>query len=234
MKKPSSFWPLNLILAVVVSLGLLLLIIAWIVGQRNIERMLLQLATLFSEKIIRRGRFWSSNDEVHLLHRGVPVVFRFSKDIGRLHGPIASPELVFDSGFHLDCQVWPQPPEDSAETSQPSRLDFARLKYPRDVLIGEPEFDRRFVTLAHDAVAARRFLTPAVQRVLLQFAEKVTSWGEREVGSHLRVEGTTLVLARRGMCLEFEQLVEFVSISLSLVDAARMAAAGEAEVIAAG
>lgn len=198
---------------------LLVLIGGWFVGQRMTQATLTKVATLFSGKIVRRGWFWSLNDEVHFQHRGVPVVFRFGKEIHRHHARPACPELAFDSGFHLDCQVWAQPTEESAQGKRPRAFDFARLRYPRDILVGEPEFDRRFVMLAHDAAGGRAFLTPTVQRVLIQLADEVISWGEGEEGLHLRVAGATLVLARRGMCLGFDQLVEFIEIGLSLLEA---------------
>jgi hypothetical protein len=199
---------------------------AWIVGQRTRQRTLTDLATLFSGKIVRSGRFWSVNDEVHWQHRGVPVRFRFGHVDCRRHAPAGSFELVFETGGHFDCQVWMQPLEEIPHDRLPNDFDSARLRDACDVLAGDPEFDRRFVTLAHDVTGARTFLTPAVRAVLIHLAERIASWGESGSYFFLHVNGGSAILARRAMCVECDQQVEFVQIGLSLVEAMHLSSAG--------
>jgi hypothetical protein len=198
---------------------LLVLIGEWFVGQRMTQKTLTKVATLFSGKIVRSGRFWGWNDEVHWQHQGAPVRFRFGHVDCRRYAPAASLELLFESGTHVDCQVWMRRLEEPPNSRLPHDLDSARLLYPADVMLGEPEFDRRFVTLADNASKARTFLRPAVRTVLMHLAERIASWGEHGSYFFLQVSGNRAILARRAMCVEGDQQVEFVQIALSLVEA---------------
>ncbi len=146
------------------------------------------------------------------------------------------PRLTFlHQGAAVLVDAWPIGPPQSAQSNMQASVRFHwpdgafRLEvYPeglmaqfrkligmRDIEVGEPAFDRKYMITSNDAAKVRGFLTPEVRQLIALI--RGPRYGD---DVYVHVVGGKLLIKKRNLQIDDGQIPRLVELSLALYDAA--------------